>query len=101
MRIAVLGSWREEDQADYKLRENATEFRNAAWRVGEELAKAGHSLIVGSDSRHTADRHVVDGALSVSDQAPRAPRIRIIRPRSTRKRLSFREGPAVATRSLY
>jgi hypothetical protein len=57
--------------------------------VGEELAKAGHSLIVGSDSRHTADRHVVDGALSVLDQAPRAPRIRIIRPRSTRKRLSF------------
>jgi hypothetical protein len=88
MRIAVLGSWREEDQADWKLRENAPAFYKAARRVGEELAKAGHSLIVGSDSMHMADRHAVDGALSVLDQADQAPpatRIRVIRLRSKRR----------------
>jgi predicted Rossmann-fold nucleotide-binding protein len=66
------------------------EFREAARRVGEELAKRGHSLIVGSDSEHTADRHAVDGALSVLDQASR-PRIVIVRPPSTRDRRSFDE----------
>lgn len=91
MRVAVLGSWRTQDQADWKLKESPAAFRNAARRVGEELAKAGHGLIVGSDSRNTADRHAVDGALSVLDHASRAPRILVIRPRSTRDRLSFDE----------
>jgi CAP12/Pycsar effector protein, TIR domain len=91
MRVAALGSWRTQDQAEWKLKGSPAAFRKAAWRVGEELAKRGHSLIVGSDSRHTADRHAVDGALSVLDRASDAPRILVIRPRSTRERLSFDE----------
>ena len=53
MHVAVMGSWRAKDQAAWKLRESSAEFQEAARRVGKELVRAGHNLIVGSDAEPT------------------------------------------------
>ena len=49
MRIAVLGSWRQEDQSRWNLLENPEEFGRACKRVGRELIERGHSIIVGAE----------------------------------------------------
>jgi hypothetical protein len=94
MRVAVLGSWREKDRNSWDLRENPEAFRAACRQVGLELIKRGHSLIVGSDSDHTADGNAVRGAIeafSVAKTTVESPRIMLIRPKSSGQALSFDE----------
>jgi hypothetical protein len=64
MRIAVTGSWRDQDAKHWKLRDKAG-FLEAVASLGAELAGLGHRLVVASDALHTADRAAVDGALRV------------------------------------
>jgi vacuolar-type H+-ATPase subunit F/Vma7 len=62
MRIAITGSWREKDAAEWGLRDRDGFFR-AARAIGAELVKLGHRLVVATDAPHTADRAAVDGAV--------------------------------------
>lgn len=92
MRVAVLGSWRQEDKKSWNLRETPEAFRAACRQVGLELINRGHSLIVGSDSDHTADGNAVQGAVEAFRGAkPKAesPRIMLIRPKSSDQALPF------------
>jgi Predicted nucleotide-binding protein containing TIR-like domain len=82
MRVAVLGSWRQEDESSWKLLETPEEFRHACQRIGRELIERGHSLIVGTDSTHTADGNAVQGAidaLKAANATVESPRIILIR----------------------
>ena len=69
MRIAITGSWRDQDAAQWKLRDKAS-FFEAASALGAAFAKLGHRLVVASGSRHTADRAAVDGAVKAISQRP-------------------------------
>jgi len=85
MRVAVLGSWRPEDQHDWSLLETAEQYCDACRRVGRALIERGHSLIVGTDAKHTADGNAVLGAIEALDNmgtAIETPRIMVIRPES-------------------
>jgi len=92
MRVAVLGSWRQEDKESWSLSETPEAFRAACRQVGLELINRGHSLIVGSDSDHTADGNAVQGAIEALRMAKttvESPRIMLIRPKSTDQEHSF------------
>lgn len=92
MRVAVLGSWRQEDRENWNLCETPEEFRAACKRVGSAIIEKGHSLIVGSDSEHTADGCAVEGAIESLEAAktPAAsPRIMLIRPEASNEKRSF------------
>lgn len=94
MRVAVLGSWRTEDRESWKLRETPELFQDACRRVGQELIGRGHSLIVGSDSKHTADCHAVVGAFDAFQAAGAAAisdRILVISPGPHDEKRPFRE----------
>ncbi len=67
MRIAITGSWRDEDQAIWKLRDK-TQFFEAMASIGSAIVTLGHRLVVATDSRHTADRAAVDGAVRALPQ---------------------------------
>lgn len=80
MRVAVLGSWRQEDVSRWKLRGTPAEFAEACRRVGRELIERGHSLIVGTDSDHTADGHAARGAYeALGPTVGKWPRIMVVR----------------------
>lgn len=84
MRVAVLGSWH--DDPAWPLIDAREAFEAACHSVGRELAERGHSLIVGSDEEHTADRHAALGALDFlrGGVAPAAhPRILVVRAAGT------------------
>jgi hypothetical protein len=86
MRVAVLGSWRQKDKKSWGLLETPEAFRAACRQVGSELIERGHSLIVGSDSEHTADGNAVRGAIEAVRAAKttvESPRIMLIRPESS------------------
>lgn len=94
MRVAVLGSWTQEDREAWKLRETPAAFRAACRQVGAELIRRGHSLIVGSDAEHTADANAVLGAVDALADARAeidAPRIMLVRPASSDDGRSFAE----------
>ena len=94
MRVAVLGSWREEDRKKWRLRESPDGFRAACRQVGAELIRQGHSLIVGTDSEHTADANAVLGAvdaLQTFGVPPEWPRILLIRPATPEKARPFEQ----------
>jgi hypothetical protein len=79
MRVAVLGSWRQEDVSSWSLSETREAFGNACRRLGRELIERGHSLIVGSDSLHTADGNAAIGAYEAINMAPDSrPRIMVV-----------------------
>ena len=67
MRIAITGSWRDEDRDHWKLRDK-TLFFEAMASIGLALVTLGHRLVVATDSRHTADRAAVDGAVQALPQ---------------------------------
>ena len=84
MRVAVLGSWREKDAAEWELRGTLGAFQQACRKIGFELIKQGHSLILGSKSEHTADGNALEGAYEAWETAagvqkdrPRAMMIRL------------------------
>ena len=88
MRVAVIGSWREEDA----LLDTAEAFQAACRRLGRELIARGHSLIVGTESLHTADGNAARGAvdaLAGAAPGPGGPRIMLIRPPAAQQ--EFRE----------
>ncbi len=62
MRIAITGSWRDEDVARWSLRDEDGFFR-AMTTLGRELVTLGHRLVVATDSPHTADGAAIDGAV--------------------------------------
>ncbi len=85
MRVAVLGSWRQEDKKTWRLLDTSEAFRTACRQVGAELIRQGHSLIVGTDSNHTADGNAALGAIDALIAAKtqvESPRIMVIRPDS-------------------
>jgi hypothetical protein len=45
--------------------DNVEIMRNACRAIGEELAKHGHTIVVGSDHEDTIDRYIVEGANGV------------------------------------
>jgi hypothetical protein len=61
MRIAITGSWRDQDKKPWNLRDKKN-FLEATKTLGSELVTLGHRLVVATDSSHTADRAAVDGA---------------------------------------
>jgi len=61
MRIAVTGSWRDDDAAQWRLRNKASFFQATA-AIGAAFARLGHRLVVATDSKHTADWAAVEGA---------------------------------------
>lgn len=80
MRIAVIGSWRREDARDWNLRESPELFGQACRRIGQELIERGHSLIVGTDSEHTADGLAARGAYeALASTIIDRPRITVVR----------------------
>jgi hypothetical protein len=87
-----LGSWRDRDVETWGLCEAHATFRQACRKIGYELVKRGHTLIVGSDSDSTADCHAVKGALQALDESSKSPRILVIRPESKKRFYAF-EGP--------
>jgi hypothetical protein len=93
MRVAVLGSWSEPPDEGFALRGDKLQFQQAARRVGHELIRRGHSLVVGSDGDHTADRHAVEGAVEALQSAgavePSRPRVLLIRRRKARRAPAF------------
>jgi hypothetical protein len=100
MRVAVLGSWRQEDQPAWTLLESQEAFAEACRRLGRELIERGHSLIVGTDSPHTADGNAAMGAYeAIVPGAEVRPRIMVVRLESAGASRSFdrlrRERPGV------
>ncbi len=92
MRIAVLGSWRQEDARQWKLREDGEQFAQACRRIGQELIRRGHSLIVGTDSRHTADGNAARGAYDeLAEQRTDRPRITVVRQDDSSTYLAFND----------
>jgi hypothetical protein len=94
MRVAVLGSWRQGDRKTWRQLETAEAFRAACRKVGSELIARGHSLIVGSDSGHTADGNAALGAIEALRHAgtpTESPRIMVIRPESSNQARPFLE----------
>ena len=61
MRVAITGSWREEDAKEWGLVDRDGFFA-AVHSLGAALARLGHRLVVATDAPHTADRAAVDGA---------------------------------------
>jgi hypothetical protein len=93
MRVAVLGSWddRQNRQAEnsWPLLATPADFKAACREIGRELVSRGHSLIVGSDREHTADRHAALGALDAVRDSGAATRIAIVKKSSSAR--SFEE----------
>jgi hypothetical protein len=79
MRVAVIGSFRDADRRKWKLRGELEEFRGAAARIGAEIARLGHVLIVGSDGKDTADFNAAKGA-SAGWSTEEGPRIQVLAP---------------------
>lgn len=84
MRVAVLGSWPARPR--WPMRGHQDEFADACRRIGRELVQRGHSLIVGSDGEHTADRHAVLGALDALAETPGGGRPRVLLVRTAASR---------------
>jgi hypothetical protein len=81
--VAVLGSWRKEDKSGWGLLGTPESFHAACQRVGREIIERGHSLIVGTDSTHTADGNAALGAveaLKAANKTVETPRIMVICP---------------------
>jgi hypothetical protein len=80
VRIAIVGSWKEEEAEEWNLR-NPDDFAEACREIGAEIARRKHVLLVGSESERTADRYAVEGAVSALGRAtvPEAPII-VLRP---------------------
>jgi hypothetical protein len=74
MRVAVLGSWADDPSLPWK--ETPEAFQAACRRIGRELVQHGHSLIVGSDRKRTADRHAALDALDALDALGELPSAR-------------------------
>ena len=70
MKVTIVGGWADnfEGHEAWKLRitdqSTLSTFIDACQLIGKRLAEKHHSIVVGSDSYHSADRHVVDGFLS-------------------------------------
>jgi len=66
MRVAVLGSWRDATTERGWELENRDHFEQACIRVGEELARQGHHLVLAHAVAPTADKLVDQGFDSVN-----------------------------------
>jgi predicted nucleotide-binding protein len=87
MRVAVLGSWRTKEAAQWGLK-NPDLFASACQQIGKVIIRLGHTLVVASDQEGTADLHVVEGAVQAAGGiSPERPRIIILRPND--QRISF------------
>lgn len=83
MRVAVLGSWREDDVQAWRLRGTREAFQEACRLIGAEVVSRGHSLIIGSASLKTADGAALQGALEHlkgGAETSDVPRILVTRP---------------------
>ncbi len=67
MKIAVFGSWSDED-ADRRwgFSGSRDKFDTACKEVGRGLAQDGHKIIVESEDQSVADPHVVEGYIEVA-----------------------------------
>lgn len=79
MRIAVLGSWRA-DNDRWRMRGTKPEFDAACDELGRELARRQQVVLVGGQSDNTADSHVVKGIITVAGGSVQRPLIEIVRP---------------------
>lgn len=66
MKIAITGSWRPEDQKEWRLRDQKL-FAQAVSALGESLVRMGHQLVIATHSDFTADGAAVAGAARVQD----------------------------------
>lgn len=89
MRIAVLGSWRSDDQvqrtwrsreSSWQLRGTREEFIAACNELGKALARREQVVILGGQSSSTADAHITDGIVAVAGASTRYPLIEVVRP---------------------
>jgi TIR domain len=81
MRVAILGSWRDEDRQAWKLTRTADDYARACRELGQALARLGHTVVGGGKSADTADYHVVQGILEIAGELSSAsPLVEVIRP---------------------
>jgi len=81
MRIALVGSWKDENanSANFSLVDKERFFASCR-TLGGEIARHGHSLIVGSESERTADFHAVVGVVDAFGHSRSGhPRIIVLR----------------------
>lgn len=80
MKVALVGSWREHDAREWRLRDRPA-FTEACRTLAAEIARRGHTIIVGGQGEHTADYHAVEGVVQALGAAGAdAARIHILRP---------------------
>ena len=71
-RIAVFGSWRAKNEQDrakgvrnlnkaWSNKNNRDVFENACRKIGSEIARSGHQVLIASESQSTVDYHIVQG----------------------------------------
>jgi hypothetical protein len=89
MRIAVVGSFKDEHASEWNLREGA-KFQEACQWIGEDIVRHEHSLIVASDNVRTADYHAMEGALrGIGNSTPDNPPLIIVHPDEARQRFAI------------
>ena len=80
MKVAVVGSWRAQDASEWGLKSQDM-FPEACRQIGNAIMRLGHTLVIGSESEHTADRYAVEGAIqAIGGSSPDRPRIIVLRP---------------------
>jgi predicted nucleotide-binding protein len=78
MRISVVGSWQENDTG-WKL-VGGDKFDEACASLGREIARRGHTLVIGTDEQHTADYKTCAGIVQAqSDMRVKHPPIMVMR----------------------
>jgi predicted nucleotide-binding protein len=82
LRVAIVGSWRGVDSEAWGLKDESG-FSAACNRLGALIVAQGHTLLVASDEKHTADFHAVVGALeALKKQTVSAPAVVVYGERS-------------------
>jgi hypothetical protein len=80
MKLAIIGSWRDDDR-EWGLRGSHADFEEACVSIGREIGRHRQVVIVGGESSVTADLHVVRGIVeAVLDQKVSYPLIEVVRP---------------------
>jgi hypothetical protein len=80
MRVALVGSWKLDDKAEWNLTAGDN-FPEACRQLGAAVARAGHVLIVGGQADRRAGYHAIEGVIGALGNArPTPPPIIILRP---------------------
>lgn len=86
MRVAIFGSSRPSEDPELPRPQRKGKFNEAAHSLGQELARLGHSIVVGGTASWSADFHAVKGYVAGSLSMPgHLGVIRVVRPDDRRR----------------